>query len=220
MALTRWCQKLGDCSALIRPVSVAFLYPGFPRLPPYLPVSLQVTAHACTPRHTHTHAGKVYMFLNQTLGIHPLLLKMQTQVGDRHETRLTHERAEWQLQRWSGGLRRDVRECVNPHSLAFPLWIGVRLNFSRGGRQGAIGHSVNVSGSEQPELRQPCAVACHSHTPLLYPSFSFLFFFFLLFLPGCCLFSPLLRHPLSSHPPSPTLLLLSFTFALPLPAGK
>lgn len=55
-----------------------------------------------------------------------------------------------------------MRECVNPHAVAFPLWICVRLNFSRGGRQGAIGHSVNVSGSEQPELRQPYAVACHS----------------------------------------------------------
>lgn len=57
---------------------------------------------------------------------------------------------------------REMRECVNPHAVAFPLWICVRLNFSRGGRQGAIGHSVNVSGSEQPELRQPYAVACHS----------------------------------------------------------
>lgn len=57
---------------------------------------------------------------------------------------------------------REMRECGNPHALAFPLWICVRLNFSRGERQGAIGHSVNVSGSEQPEPRQPYAVACHS----------------------------------------------------------
>lgn len=55
-----------------------------------------------------------------------------------------------------------MRECVNPRTVAFPLWICVRLNFSRGGWQGAIGHSVNVRGSEQPEPRQHRAVACHS----------------------------------------------------------
>lgn len=65
-------------------------------------------------------------------------------------------------QRWRRGLQRDVRQCVNPHGVAFPLWICVCLNFSRRGWQGAIGHSVNVSGSEQPEPRQPRAVVCHS----------------------------------------------------------
>lgn len=63
-----------------------------------------------------------------------------------------------------------MRECVNPQAVAFPLWICVRLNFSRGGWKGAIGHSVNVSGSEQPRHRQPHTVACHSHSSLLYPS--------------------------------------------------
>lgn len=61
-----------------------------------------------------------------------------------------------------GAACREMRECVNPHAVAFPLWICVRLNFSRGGWQGEIGHSVNVSGSEKPEPRQPLAVACHS----------------------------------------------------------
>lgn len=55
-----------------------------------------------------------------------------------------------------------MRECINPRAVAFPVWICVCLNFSRGGWQGAIGHSVNVSGSEQPEPRQALAVACHS----------------------------------------------------------
>lgn len=34
--------------------------------------------------------------------------------------------------RQRGGLQRDVRDCVNPHGVAFPLWIFVRLNFSMG----------------------------------------------------------------------------------------
>lgn len=39
------------------------------------------------------------------------------------------------------------------------------LNFSGRGRIGRIGHSVNVSESEQRELRQPRAFACHSLCP-------------------------------------------------------
>lgn len=83
-----------------------------------------------------------------------------------------------------------MRECVNPHAAAFSLWICVLLNFSRGGWRRAIGHSVNVSGSEQPGPRQTCTVACHSHSSCLYPSF------FFLSVSGCCLFSPLLIHPI------------------------
>lgn len=113
-------------------------------------------------------------------------------------------------QRRRGGLQRDVRECVNPHGVAFPLWISVRLNFSRVGWQGAIGHSVNVSGSEQPEPRQPCAVACHSHSSL-----SILLFFVSVW--ELFIFSS--PSPSSVIPPTLSLSLLSFTFALPLPAG-
>lgn len=115
-------------------------------------------------------------------------------------------------QRRRGGLQRDVRECVNPHGVAFPLWISVRLNFSRVGWQGVIGHSVNVSGSEQPEPRQPCAVACHSHSSL-----SILLFFVSVW--ELFIFSS--PSPSSVIPPtlSLSLSLLSFTFALPLPAG-
>lgn len=93
-----------------------------------------------------------------------------------------------------------MRECVNPQAVAFPLWICVRLNFSRGGWKGAIGHSVNVSGSEHPRHRQPHTVACHSHSSLLYPFFSFLS------LSVCSLFSSHLPHS-----PSPA---LSHTFII------
>lgn len=96
-------------------------------------------------------------------------------------------------QRRRGGLQRDVRECVNPHGVAFPLWISVRLNFSRVGWQGAIGHSVNVSGSEQPEPRQPCAVACHSHSSL-----SILLFFVSVWELFIFLSFPILCYP--THP--------------------
>lgn len=64
-----------------------------------------------------------------------------------------------------GDACRRMGKCVNPPATASPLWIRVLLNFSKGGRRGTIGHSVNVSESEQRQAWQPRAVACHSLCP-------------------------------------------------------
>lgn len=167
MVLRRWQggpllgQKLGDCSSLIRLVSAAFPRPGFPHLSSYLSVCQAYPSWVRTAQNTLT---KFLLCFWIRPGICPLLFEnaytggrqtcTQTDVQTATVTAVTYKDG--------GEACREMRECVNPHAVAFPLWICVRLNFSRVGRQGAIGHSVNVSGSEQPEPRQPYAVACHS----------------------------------------------------------
>lgn len=188
-----WGQKPGDCSTLIRLVSAAFLRPGFPHLSTYLSVCQGRSAHTNVGRGHTQHAGK---FFNQ-VGNLPFVVK------DRHETGHTQSRVTAVTHQDGGEACRGIRERVNPPAVAFPLWICVRLNFSRGGWRGAIGHSVNVSGSEQPEPRQPLAVACHSLCLCL----GAVYF----------LFSP----PSSSIScPLPHFYCCLFTSASPLPAGK
>lgn len=184
-----WGQKPGDCSTLIRPVSAAFLRPGFPHLSTYLSVCQGRSAHTNVGRGHTQHAGKVF----QSGWESALCCKRQTWNRTRTQSRVTAV-----THQDGGEACRGIRERVNPPAVAFPLWICVRLNFSRGGWRGAIGHSVNVSGSEQPEPRQPLAVACHSLCLCLgavyfllprppYPALSHTFIVVFLPLPRHCL---------------------------------
>lgn len=74
-------QRPCGCSALIRPISA----------PPHHPASLPVCLPKLGPGSLRTHRGKVERFSWIRPGICPFLLRMPTQVGDRHDTGLNHK---------------------------------------------------------------------------------------------------------------------------------
>lgn len=142
---------------------------------------------------------------------------MEKQVGDEQRTRRTAipQGDSCRPLAEERGPLRDVRGSVNPHGAAFFLWISARLNFSRG----------RTAKSDRPLckcqwIRTVWAQTAWCHLPAthsrLHPSFLCIVSVWVLFV----LFLPPFLHLLSSHPPSPHAVLLSFTFALLLPAGK
>lgn len=173
MALRRWQggpllgQKLDDCSSLIRLLSTAFSRPGFLLL---LPICLSARPPKLVEDRSvrlkltiHTNKKFSCFFFNQAMNLSFVCWKRMYRWETAPNHNDTHTAWVTAVTCKDGGKAcREMRERMNPHTVAFPLWICARLNFSKGRRQGAIGHSVNVSGSERPEPRQPHAVACHS----------------------------------------------------------
>lgn len=139
-------QKLRHGSALIRPVSAASLCPGFPHLSAYLRVSARPSGAAPGQLSSHTY-GQSFLCVFKA---DPSFCCLKTRAAGGEAARVTAA-----AHGDGGEACGEMRGRVNPRAAAFPLWICARLNFSRGGWRGAIGHSVNVSGSERPRPRQP-----------------------------------------------------------------